>query len=97
MGKSKKPARPMKGFSKIVFGDDGQADAIACAHCGATACFCRQDMQGAAAPAPARSNSAPEATATAVISTAEDERKAERKAKREQERVVEALGRGGRE
>ena len=47
MGKRKQPARPMQGFSKVVFGDDGAAAAVACGHCGATRCFCKQDLQPA--------------------------------------------------
>ena len=37
----------MQGFSKLVFGDDGAATAVACSRCGATRCFCKQDLQPA--------------------------------------------------
>ena len=47
MGKRKQPARPMQGFSKVVFGDDGAAAAVACGRCGAMRCFCKQDLQPA--------------------------------------------------
>lgn len=41
----KPSARPMKGFSKIVFDDAGAPAAVACKACGQIRCFCTQDMQ----------------------------------------------------
>lgn len=46
-----KNKRPMKGFTKITFGDDGGGTAQACAKCGKTACFCVHDLQKAATAA----------------------------------------------
>ena len=50
MGRKTKPGqRPMAGFSKIIFASDSEDDgvvakAVACAQCGATACFCRAGL-----------------------------------------------------
>lgn len=56
MGKPSK--RPMGGFKKIVFADDGASTTVSCPKCGQTRCFCtRTDMSKAPAaskaPAPA--------------------------------------------
>ena len=61
--KGKKWQRPMAGFKKISFGDDGQGGAVACSQCGRTACFCNRglEQQPAAPAAPTTS-----AAATAV-------------------------------
>ena len=46
MGKPSRAAskRPMKGFTKITFGEDGSSSAVSCPVCGKTACFCVRDM-----------------------------------------------------
>ena len=38
----------MKGFSKVVFCDDGSSTAVACGACGKHACFCKRDTAAAA-------------------------------------------------
>jgi len=57
MGK-RSPQRPMKGFSKIVFGDEGEAVAASCPLCGKLACFCVQELGGTAATADAGAGTA---------------------------------------
>ena len=44
MGRSKAPKRPMQGFSKICFDDDGEATAVCCQICGAQQCFCDRGL-----------------------------------------------------
>ena len=51
MGKGSKPGRPMKGFSKVVFGDDGLGNSVACTVCKKLACFCTKDLAPAVSPA----------------------------------------------
>ena len=50
MGKRSAPQRPMKGFSKIVFRDDGEAVAAGCPVCGKSACFCTRDLEAGVSP-----------------------------------------------
>ena len=50
MGKRSAPQRPMKGFSKIVFGDEGEAVAASCPLCGKLACFCTRDLEAGVSP-----------------------------------------------
>jgi hypothetical protein len=40
----KKQKRPMKGFSRITFGSDDEAQQAACSKCGKFACFCLHDF-----------------------------------------------------
>ena len=64
MGRKKKGQRPMKGFSRVTFGSDdeleggGGGTAVACRICGKLACFCVQDLGGAAAAADAGAGTA---------------------------------------
>ena len=40
----------MKGFSKIVFGNEGEAVAASCPLCGKLACFCTRDLEAGVSP-----------------------------------------------
>ena len=50
MGKKSALQRPMKGFSKIVFGDGGEAVAAGCPVCSKLACFCTRDLEAGVSP-----------------------------------------------
>ena len=87
----KKAQRPMKGFSKITFGDDPDegGKAVACPMCGALACFCKRDLAtatpAAAPPLACEAAAAPSLSSIVGTPTAEElkaARKAEKKAKR---------------
>ena len=45
MGKPSRGKRPMTGFSKVTFGDDGAASSVVCPLCKKSACFCNRGLQ----------------------------------------------------
>ena len=66
MGKASRAKRPMAGFSKITFDDDGAAAKVVCPLCKNTACFCNRGLQQTGNKVPASVVASPAASVLSV-------------------------------